>query len=76
MTKAGQFFSEFIASTILMFVIFALKDDRSVAPPVSSESQSTNQLCSNPGAMGKSGAGQFFPLALFFLIFGLGACFG
>lgn len=31
---------------------------------------------SNPGAMGKSGAGQFFPFALLFLIFGLGACFG
>ena len=31
---------------------------------------------SNPGAMGKSGAGQLFPLALLFLIFGLGACFG
>jgi aquaglyceroporin related protein len=58
LTKASQFFSEFIASTILMFVIFALKDD------------------SNPGAMGKSGAGILFPLALFFLIFGLGACFG
>lgn len=58
LTKASQFFSEFIASTILMFVIFALKDD------------------SNPGAMGKSGAGPFFPLALLFLIFGLGACFG
>ncbi|KAH8588600.1 aquaporin-like protein [Bisporella sp. PMI_857] len=58
MTKTGQFFSEFIASTILMFVIFALKDD------------------SNPGAMGKSGAGKLFPLALFFLIFGLGSCFG
>ncbi|CZR65721.1 related to channel proteins [Phialocephala subalpina] len=58
MTKASQFFSEFIASAILMFVIFALKDD------------------SNPGAMGKTGAGPLFPLALFFLIFGLGACFG
>jgi aquaglyceroporin related protein len=58
MTKASQVFSEFIASTILMFVIFALKDD------------------SNPGAMGKSGAGPMFPLALLFLIFGLGACFG
>lgn len=31
---------------------------------------------SNRGAMGKTGAGPFFPLALFFLIFGLGACFG
>jgi aquaglyceroporin related protein len=58
LTKASQLFSEFIASAILMFVIFALKDD------------------SNPGAMGKSGAGQLFPLALLFLIFGLGACFG
>ncbi|RDW77789.1 aquaporin-like protein [Coleophoma cylindrospora] len=58
LTKASQFFSEFIASSILMFVIFALKDD------------------SNPGAMGKSGAGELFPLALLFLIFGLGACFG
>jgi aquaglyceroporin related protein len=27
MTKTGQFFSEFIASTILMFCIYALKDD-------------------------------------------------
>lgn len=58
LTKTSQFFSEFIASAILMFVIFALKDD------------------SNPGAMGKSGAGQLFPLALLFLIFGLGVCFG
>lgn len=31
---------------------------------------------SNPGAMGKTGAGHLFPLGLFFLIFGLGACFG
>lgn len=27
MTKASQFFDEFIASAILMFVIFALKDE-------------------------------------------------
>lgn len=27
MTRTGQFFSEFIASTILMFAIYALKDD-------------------------------------------------
>lgn len=56
LTKASQFFSEFIASTILMFVIFALKDD------------------SNKGAF--SASGSWFPLALFFLIFGLGASFG
>lgn len=27
LTKTGQFFSEFIASTLLMFLIYALKDD-------------------------------------------------
>jgi len=31
---------------------------------------------SNQGAMGKSGSGPFFPLALLLLILGLGACFG
>ena len=31
---------------------------------------------SDRGAMRKAGAGPFFPLALIFLIFGLGACFG
>ncbi|MCJ1414669.1 hypothetical protein MMC32_000996 [Xylographa parallela] len=50
--RASMFFSEFIASTLLMFMIFALKDDSNL------------------------GAGQLFPLMLFFLIFGLGACFG
>lgn len=58
LTKASQFFSEFIASTILMFVIFAMKDD------------------SNPGAMGKSGAGMLFPIVLLFLIYGIGVAFG
>ncbi|KAL1966294.1 hypothetical protein VTN77DRAFT_4647 [Rasamsonia byssochlamydoides] len=52
MTKTGQFFSEFLASSILMFVIFALKDDKNL------------------------GSGPLTPLALFFLIFGIGACFG
>lgn len=52
MTTTGQFFSEFVASTILMFVIFALQDDASI------------------------GAGNLTPLGLFFLIFGIGACFG
>jgi aquaglyceroporin related protein len=52
MTRTGQFFSEFIASSILMFLIFALKDD------------------------GNIGAGPLTPLALFFVIFGIGACFG
>lgn len=52
MTKTGQFFSEFVASTILMFCIYALKDDANL------------------------GAGNLTPLALFFVIFGIGACFG
>ncbi|KAJ5549911.1 hypothetical protein N7461_004609 [Penicillium sp. DV-2018c] len=52
MTKTGQFFSEFLASSILMFMIFALKDD------------------------GNLGAGKLVPLALFFVVFGIGACFG
>ena len=52
MTTTGQFFSEFIASTLLMFLIYALQDD------------------------GNLGAGPLTPLALFFVIFGIGACFG
>lgn len=55
-SRANQFFSEFIASAILMFVIFALKDD------------------SNNGVA--KGGGNWFPLALFFLMFGIGSCFG
>jgi aquaglyceroporin related protein len=56
MTKASMFFDEFIASAMLMFVIFALKDD------------------SNKGQFSASGA--WFPLCLFFLIFGIGATWG
>jgi aquaglyceroporin related protein len=52
LTKTGQFFSEFIASALLMFMIYALKDD------------------------GNIGAGALTPLGLFFVIFGIGACFG
>ncbi|KAL4940310.1 hypothetical protein BDV06DRAFT_213569 [Aspergillus oleicola] len=52
MTRTGQFFSEFLASTILMFIIFALTDKGNLA------------------------AGPLMPLAMFFTIFGIGACFG
>ncbi|CAM1501346.1 Fc.00g105080.m01.CDS01 [Cosmosporella sp. VM-42] len=52
MTRTGMFFSEFVASTILQFVIFALADSSNI------------------------GAGPLMPLCLFFLIFGIGACFG
>lgn len=51
-----MFWDEFIGSAVLMFVIFALKDD------------------SNKGAF--SASGEWFPLGLFFLIFGIGMCFG
>ncbi|CAK4034337.1 hypothetical protein AC579_1672 [Lecanosticta acicola] len=52
MSNTGQFFSEFVASTLLMFLIYAIKDDHNI------------------------GAGKLTPLALFFIIFGIGACFG
>ncbi|ATY64616.1 Major intrinsic [Cordyceps militaris] len=52
MTRTGMFFSEFLASSVLQFVIFALVDDANI------------------------GAGKLLPLALFFLIFGIGACLG
>lgn len=54
-TRTSQFFSEFIASALLMFVIFALKD---------------------PSNNGVPKSDKWFPLCLFFLIFGLGSCFG
>ncbi len=52
MSNTGQFFSEFIASTLLMFLIYTLKDDANL------------------------GAGPLTPLGLFFIIFGIGACWG
>ncbi|THX36915.1 aquaglyceroporin like protein [Aureobasidium pullulans] len=52
MTRTGMFFSEFIASALLMFLIFALKDDSNL------------------------GSGNLTPLGLFFIIFGIGACWG
>lgn len=52
MTTTGQFFDEFIASTLLMFLIYALQDN------------------------GNIGAGNLTPLGLFFVVFGIGACFG
>ncbi|RDL40154.1 Aquaglyceroporin like protein [Venustampulla echinocandica] len=52
MSRTGQFFSEFVASTILMFCIYSLQDN------------------------GNLGAGNLTPLGLFFVIFGIGACFG
>merc|ERR1711939_287888 len=52
MSNVGQFFSEFIASALLMFLIYALKDDANL------------------------GAGKLTPLGLFFVIFGIGQCWG
>ncbi|RAH49003.1 MIP/aquaporin family protein [Aspergillus brunneoviolaceus CBS 621.78] len=70
MTRTGMFFSEFLASAILMFGIFAVKDntelkpDRTAAPPPPPPPPTNPRL---PLMM---------PLAMFFLIFGIGACFG
>ena len=52
MTTESMWWSVFMASTLLIFVIFALVDPK----------------CGN--------AGPLLPLCLFFLIFGIGACFG
>ncbi len=52
LTKTGQFFDEFIASALLMLLIYALLDT------------------------GNIGAGNLVPLGLFFVVFGIGACFG
>jgi len=52
MTTSGQFFDEFIGSSLLMFLIYVLKDDANL------------------------GAGPLTPLGLFFIIFGIGACWG
>lgn len=69
LTKSSQFFSEFITATLLMFVIFALKDESNrgqLKPPLEMPFHTlTHHFL---GAMGKSGAGPFFPLALFFLV--------
>jgi len=74
LTKTGQFFSEFIASALLMFVIFALKDPSNNGVP---------KVCYVfLVKMGGNMADwvwqddKWFPLCLFFLIFGLGSCFG
>ena len=53
MTHTGQFFSEFIASALLMFCIYALKDEGNIGMPQ-----------------------QLIPLGLFFVMFGIAACFG
>lgn len=52
LNRTAMVWSEFIASTILMFVIFAMADPNN------------------------GNAGELMPLGLFFLIFGIGACFG
>lgn len=52
LSTTGMFFDEFIGSTLLMFLIYVLKDDANL------------------------GAGPLTPLGLFFIIFGIGACWG
>ena len=52
MTRESMWWSEFFASSLLIFVIFALVDPKN------------------------GNVGPFMPISLFFLIFGIGACFG
>ena len=52
LSKTGQFFDEIIGTALLMFSIYALKDDNNL------------------------GAGNLTPLGLFFIVWGIGACFG
>ncbi|CRK27666.1 hypothetical protein BN1708_014900, partial [Verticillium longisporum] len=52
MDTTAQWWSEFLSSAILQFIVYALIDKNSMA------------------------AGPLFPLAMFFVIFGIGACFG
>lgn len=74
MTKTSMFFSEFIASVLLMFVILALKDNTHNG--ISKVSLSCPATRVAREAYHSKGGGNWFPLALFFLIFGIGACFG
>ncbi|OJK02688.1 hypothetical protein ASPACDRAFT_17038, partial [Aspergillus aculeatus ATCC 16872] len=66
MTRTGMFFSEFLASAILMFGIFAVKDNTELKQD-STAAPTTTKPPRLPLMM---------PLAMFFLIFGIGACFG
>ncbi|KAG7138627.1 Aquaporin-3 like protein [Verticillium longisporum] len=52
MSTTGMFFSEFIASSILQFSLYAMLDTDNI------------------------GAEPLLPIGLFFLVFGIGACFG
>ncbi|KAF1911177.1 aquaporin-like protein [Ampelomyces quisqualis] len=72
LTKTSQLFSEFIASALLMFVILALKDPTNNGVPKACTSTSPLETRANRPPKDD----QWIPLRLFFLIFGLGSCFG
>jgi len=74
MTKTGQFFSEFVASSLLMFLIYALKDGMFSSRCL--EPRLEVKVGADCGADNNIGAGPLTPLGLFFIIFGIGACFG
>ncbi|RAL17281.1 MIP/aquaporin family protein [Aspergillus homomorphus CBS 101889] len=87
MTRTGEFFSEFLASAILMFGIFAVKDNTehkqnnntsTTTTTTIKNSPSTAPITTTPAPAPPTGPHLPFmmPLAMFFLIFGIGACFG
>ncbi len=78
MTTTGQFFDEIIASAILMFSIYALKDDGNIGAgpltPLGCEySQFATSIFSLFAATRKWAN---LATAVFFVIFGIGACWG
>ncbi|PYH41471.1 MIP/aquaporin family protein [Aspergillus saccharolyticus JOP 1030-1] len=84
MTRTGAFFSEFIASSILMFGIFAIKDNTEHEPAKNNHQHSNPKDSSDSTSVPTTTTPPAttprlpftMPLAMFFLIFGIGACFG
>ena len=73
LTKRGQFFSEFITATLLMFVIFALKDESNRgAMGKTGAGPFFRRSSLEPRFWGVDDSLYHIALALFFLIFGLG----
>ncbi|PYI36552.1 aquaporin-like protein [Aspergillus indologenus CBS 114.80] len=79
MTRTGMFFSEFIASAILMFGIFAVKDNTELKQDNAATPTTTTAPPPPPPPPPPTTNPRLplmMPLAMFFLIFGIGACFG
>ena len=88
MTRSGAFFSEGLASAILMFMVFVLKDvaypsSSSFSPPLPlpTTTTTTTSVLTSPRPPTtpqeeRRGGDLILPLGLFFTVFGIGASFG